>query len=527
MHMKLARTSLVELTHLSAIEIADRVREGDVTAVEVVDAHIRRIEDVDRHLNAVVVRRFEAARVEAAAIDAAVARGETVGPLAGVPTTIKECYHVAGTPSTMGLPSLAHDLATDDSPLVARLKAAGAIILGKTNVPQLMLMHETDNPLYGRTLNPWNARRSPGGSSGGEAAIIAACGSALGLAGDLGGSIRQPAHACGIHGLKSTSGRLTNAGGLSGFNGLEAMTVDTGPMARSVADLAVAYEVLAAPGLDAIDCRVSPVPTRDPAAVELRGLRIAMWTHDGCFRPSPAIRRAVEEAAGALRARGAIVESFAPPHVEEAMRVYFRLMSADGGAGARRLRGNDPPQEQVRKLARLGRLPRRWRPALARMLDLMGQSATATLLRCTGPSTAADVWQLTRERDDWVAKFMAALDIGRYDAMLCPPHALPALTHGSFIHVPMAASYSMMFNLLGVPAGVVAATRVRPGEESDRRASRDWVERAALAVEADSAGLPIGVQVAARHWREDVVLAVMQALEDHFSDQPDYPTFPG
>lgn len=524
--MTLLRHEPTDLTRLSAGELARRVRDGETSAAAVVEAHLRRIAAVDGRLNAVVVRRFDAARAEAAALDAARARGDVLGPLAGVPVTIKECYRVRGTPSTIGLPRLARELAADDSPLVARLQAAGAVIVGKTNVPQLMLMHETDNPLYGRTLNPWNPHRSPGGSSGGEAAIIAAGGSALGLAGDLGGSIRQPAHACGIHGFKATSGRLTNAEVLSVFAGLDAMSVDAGPLGRSVADLALAYEVLAAPGLEAVDWHVPPVPTRDPRGVELVGLRVGLWTEDETFRPSPAIRRAVEEAGTALRARGCVVEPFQPPAVAEAMRIYFRLMSADGGAAARRLRGGDPAQPQVRRLARLARLPRWTRPALAWLLERVGQAESAVLVRSTGPTWAAELWQLTCDRDRWVARFMEALNAAALDAVVCPPHALPALTHGSFIHLPMAASYSMLFNLLGVPAGVVAATRIRPGEESDRPNSRDWVERAAQAVEAGSAGLPVGVQVAARHWREDVVLAVMQALEEHFSTTPDYPAQP-
>lgn len=167
------------LTSLSATELARRIKAGEVSAVEVVDAHIRRIEAVNPKLNAVVVPLYEQARAQAAAADAAQARGDALGALHGVPVTIKECCHVAGTPSTAGLTGQMNHRADRDGPLVSRLRTAGAIVLGKTNVPQLLLYYESDNPVYGRTNNPWNLERSPGGSSGGEGAIIAAGGSPL------------------------------------------------------------------------------------------------------------------------------------------------------------------------------------------------------------------------------------------------------------------------------------------------------------------------------------------------------------
>ncbi len=180
-------------------------------------------------------------------IDRRRASGEPLGPLAGVPVTIKECFQVVGTPATLGLPGNRHELSETDSPLVRRLTAAGAIVLGKTNVPQLMVLHETDNPLYGRTNNPWNLDRSPGGSSGGEAAIVAAGGSVLGLGSDLGGSIRQPAHSVGICGLLPTQGRIEMTGRRGNFYGLESLSLQPGPMARTVDDVEIAFRVLADP----------------------------------------------------------------------------------------------------------------------------------------------------------------------------------------------------------------------------------------------------------------------------------------
>ncbi|HEX4148843.1 MAG TPA: amidase [Pirellulales bacterium] len=515
-----------DLLHLSAVEIASRVRGGELSAGEVIEAHIARIDETHSRLNALVVRTFERARHDAAAVDQARRRGETLSPLAGVPMTIKDCFHVAGTPTTLGLRRLAERPMAADASLVERLRQAGAIILGKTNVPELMLMHETDNPLYGRTNNPWNPDRSPGGSSGGEAAIVAAGGSVLGLANDLGGSIRQPAHSCGVCGFKPSTGRLTTLGMLGSFTGMEAIAGQPGPIARHVSDLNLFMQTLVDGHGEPADPNVVPLAWSDPRRVDVSRLRVAMWTDDGYFAPSPAVRRAVLEAAEVLRGAGACVEPLAPPDVHEAMRLYFSLLSADGGASARRLLDHDPVNPEVRHLLNLARLPRWLRPGLGWLWHALGQRHAAELLRSTAPASASQYWQITHRRRQYVLRFLQTLDAGGYDALLCPVHALPALTHGSFRHLPGAGSYSMLTNLLGVPSGTVPITTVRPGEESDRRASHDRVERAALAVEANSAGLPIGVQVASRMHHDDVALALMQVLETHFRGQSGYPHAP-
>jgi len=521
------------LTRLSATELANGIAAGRFSSVEVVEAHIRRIEATHAALNAVVVPLFDRARADAAAADLSRNQGRPLGPLHGVPVTIKECFHVAGTASTLGVGWLAAEKFSADGVLVRRLRRAGAIVLGKTNVPQLMLLHETDNPVYGRTNNPWDLARGPGGSSGGEAAIIAAGGSPLGLASDLGGSIRQPAHTCGICGLMPTFRRLTNAGKRGNFLGMEAVSLQPGPMARSVADLELALGVLIGQSPDDLesvaadfDPLVAPMPLRKSADVAIKRLRIGFWIDDGYFAASPAIRRAVTEAAAALAARGAHVEPFAPPDVPQAMRLYFGLLSADGGANLKRTLGASPMDWRIRRLMRVGEVPKLLRPVMQRLFASRGQNRSVELLRSIRAASADGYWQLTLARAEYAEQFLSAMQTARLDALVFPPHALPALTHGATRDLPQAASYSFLANLLGIPAGVLPATRVGAGEESDRPASRDAVERAAIAVERGSAGLPVDVQVAARAWREDVVLAVMTSLESHFRAQVDYPTAP-
>ena len=513
---------------LSATEIAKQIKAGTLSASEVVEAHIQRIEQVNPRLNAVVVPLFDQARQQAKAADAAQHRGEPLGQLHGVPVTIKEVLLVKGTPTTYGLPNQSTHKAEKDGPLVSRLRQAGAIILGKTNVSQLAIYIESDNPLYGRTNNPWNLDRSPGGSSGGEAAIIAAGGSPLGLGADFGGSIREPAHFCGIQGLKPTSGRFTMQDTRYDLFaiGQEGILAQCGPMARTVSDLVLAMSILAAPGLDAIDAAVPPVSWRDPARVAVKDLRVAFYTDDGYFPAAPALRRAVREAADALRNRGAQVEEWSPPDVAEAVRLFFGLSTADGGVLYKRALRQDKVAPQIADLIRIGSLPRPLRHTIANLLKFSGQSRLPAVLHSIGSRSALEYWDLVEARTNYRQKFIQAMDAGRYDVILCPPTSLPAVLHGSTSNLPDFDSYARLFNLLGMPAGVIAATRVRTDEESDRAASRDIVESTACAVETGSAGLPVGVQVAGRHWREDVVLSVMSALEEHFSVLADYPSRP-
>jgi Asp-tRNA(Asn)/Glu-tRNA(Gln) amidotransferase A subunit family amidase len=524
--MRAAADSANEITKMSATAMARRIASGALSSLEVVEAHIRRIEAVNPLINALVVPLFEQALKEAERADAARARGEKLGRLHGVPITVKESFDVAGTQTTMGLSALAGKKAATDAPTVARLRAAGAIILGKTNVPQMVMFNEADNPVYGRTNNPWNLERAPGGSSGGCAALIAANGSPLSLGSDIGGSVRFPANACGINSLKPTSGRLSMLGHGTIFAGLEAVVAQPGPLARSVADLSLALSVLAAPGQEAFDPSIAPVPLSEKERELPTGLRVAMFTDNGFFSPAPAPRRAVREAADALRARGATVEEWQPPDVKRAWNIYLGLIFGEGMSGTRRALKGSRQDWRIRRIVWCCAPPKIFYQLTAWQWALMGQKRIASDARGLGHLSARAYWRLVDERTRYRAAFIAALDAGRYDAIICPADGLPALRHGSSFFLSHPLSYSALFNLLGMPAGVVAATRVCAGEESDREQSIDIVERAARKVEKDSAGLPVGVQVVARHWREDVALSLMLALEEHFKAQDDYPSNP-
>lgn len=503
---------------LGAAEIARRFARGEVRALEVTEAHIARMEAVNARLNAVVVKRYDQARSEALEIDARRARGEMLGPLAGVPVTIKDSIDLAGLPSTFGLAWRRDERAPADDPHVARIRAAGAIVLGKTNVAQLLAYIESDNPVYGRTSNPWNAERTCGGSSGGEGAVIAAGGSALGLGTDIGGSVRYPAAFCGTASLKPTAGRCEDPGRWSFHVGQRAIVSQIGVLARNVEDVALGLQVInGGPAIPA---------WRD---VDVRGLRIGFYLEDGMFRSAPAVKRAVRESAAMLRDAGASVVDWQPPDPARAYAIAWRIASGDGGRWFREALRNGPAHPSVKTMMLLAGRSRPTLRGIGALLRSLGQPTLAAATDLFGHTHVADYWRLVEQQQAYQREFEKAMNEaegGAIDAIVGPACALPAFRHGTTRDLGIAGANTVQYNLLGYPAGIVPVTRVQADEESERSDSRDIVEKAAKQCEAGSAGLPIAVQVAARPWCEHVAFAAMQVIESAARKRPGYPDRP-
>jgi fatty acid amide hydrolase len=513
-------TTQKTLTQLSAVDLAEMIARSEVSAQEVLEAHIERIEQVNPRLNAVVVKCYEQARAEAKAADRRRSHGERLGRLHGVPVTIKECLDVKDTPSTFGLDAQKSNIARQDLEAVARLRQEGAIILGKTNVAQLLMYYESDNPLYGRTNNPWNLERTPGGSSGGEAAIIAAGGSPMGLGTDIGGSLRIPATFCGITSLKPTTGRVNDPGRYSVPVGQRAILSQVGPLARTVEDVALLIEILN-------ESNVEPsLPLGDYCKVDVSRLRIGYYTHDGLFDPAPAVQRAVLEAANILRQCGAQVSEWTPPDLAEGAHLFFGILSADGGAGFRRKWAGGKRDPRPNTLATLAGLPAPMRVLAGGLMKATGQPTLGNFMQHFGHTRTDQYWQLVEAQMDYQKRFAQVLDRDGIDVILCPACPLPAFTHGASNELGTAGSYAILYNLLGYPAGVVPFTRVGQTEQVGRSDSRDSVQKTAFKVEQNSSGLPVGVQVVARPWREHVGLAVMSAIETEARKQVDFPITP-
>src|ERR1700686_2927720 len=318
-----------DLTFLSAVAMAEQIRKKKISPLELADAHLTKIERLNPQLNAFVHVDGERVRREARNAEGAVMSGKDLGPLHGIPVSIKSSLDVAGLRCEAGTRLRAGYVATEDAPLVARLRNAGAIVLGVTNTPELLMAWETDNLLYRRTNSPWDRERTPGGSSGGEAAAIAAGMSAGGVGSDGGGSIRVPAHFSGICGLKPTPGRIPATGHFPMSAGPFALLGVVGPMARTATDLKVLFEVMQGP--DDGDPSAAPVPLRWPSDDDARKLRVGYFEDDGRTPVTPEIRAAVRVAAKALEDAGFRVEPFRPAGLEEARGLWKKFFVGVGG----------------------------------------------------------------------------------------------------------------------------------------------------------------------------------------------------
>ena len=461
----------------SATEIAAAIRLHRFSASDVLDLYFERIKKHNPVLNAICTLDEAGARTRAREADAALARGELWGPLHGVPMTIKDALETAGVRTTGGYPPLSGHVPKKDATAVARLKAAGAVLIGKTNVPPLSADGRADNPIFGRTNNPWNLERTPGGSTGGGAAAVAAGLSAFDVGSDLAASVRVPAHWCGLFGLKPTEGRVPNTGHIPELPGtphaLRHMNT-LGPLARSVEDLAAILKVIAGP--DDRDWETAPAPLQDVPAPFLCSLKFSWCTQFAGESPSRETAQAITGLMKKLADLGAEVENRSPAgfSFEDAWETWGEVVIAE-----RVVTQGDAARERVEKLhASLGDLP------VAR-----GAARGAR-------ASVADYMVALTRRDRLITALEAFF--AGCDAWLCPVAYGPAIGHVPFgtpvdvdeRKVPYflaTTAFTCPFNLTGHPAVVLP-----------------------LAITKE--GLPIGVQVLGRRWSEPALLALAKQL---------------
>jgi Asp-tRNA(Asn)/Glu-tRNA(Gln) amidotransferase A subunit family amidase len=457
-----------EFTFLSASSMAEQIRKRQISPVELVDAHLSRIAHLNPRLNAFVQIDEIRARREAQLLETSAARGEFNGPLHGVPISIKSSLEVAGLRCESGTKLRAGHVAAKDAVLVSRLKAAGAIVLGVTNTPELLMAWETDNLLYGRTNNPWDLERTAGGSSGGEAAAIASGCSAGGVGSDGGGSIRVPAHFSGICGLKPTPGRIPSTGHFPVSAGPFALLGVVGPMARTVGDLQILFEVIAGP--DDGDPSSAPVPLRKIHRDDLKQIRIGYFEDDGRTPVTSETRAAVRAVAEGLSRAGLQVIPFRPEGLEQARDLWWKFFGTAGGMILGPLTEGHESELS---------------PILREFLDWVASEPAHT------GHTLLHTWL---QRDQLRDQFLAQMQV--FPVLLCPAAAIPAFHHGErvwrvedkTVKYLDAWSYTEWFNLLGNPAAVVPVGR-------------------------SPEGLPIGVQIVGRPWEEELVLEVAAEVE--------------
>ena len=525
----LATMNDTQLYQMDATALLAALRSGQTCSVEVVKALIARRHQVDGKVGSFTAQLDEHALREAAQADAArqSGRDSTLPPLLGLPITIKDNIDVTGTDSTLGLRSRTNQPATTDAVTVAELRRAGAVILGKTNVPQLLLVQESDNAVYGVTKNPWHTGRSPGGSSGGEGAAIATGQSPLGIGSDIGGSIRIPAHFCGVAGLKPTVDRWSNRGMQGGIPGQETVRAQMGPLARTVRDLQLVFGALDPLRMSRRDPGVVPLPFPDSTAVSLKGLRIGYFEDDGFLSPAPPLQRAVRVAVAALKDAGATLIPYQPPVPQDIVYVWLSVLAADSGATLRKQLARDPVCAQLKPTMQAGLLPSPARLLMAKILQAKGQHRMARLLQSLGEKPVEELWRLTAQRTAMRHSELDAWNQAELDAVVCPPHVIPAMPLGTSGDLVLTLSYMFRYVMFNFPAGVVPVTRVRDDETSwSGPQPIDDLSKRCASVLAGAAGLPVGVQVVARPYREEVSLAVMAAIEHARRGQTDFPHTP-
>jgi amidase len=460
------------ITIESATRQLELLRSGEVSVAELAEAHIEQIVRLNPQLNAFADFDAERVRIEARRLDETKKKR---GPLHGLPVTVKSSIATAGYKCEIG--SLLHrnDVPSEDAVVVARLRAAGALILGTTNCPEFLMAYETTNLLHGRTNNPWDVERTPGGSSGGESVAIAAGLSAAGLGSDSGGSVRVPAHFTGICSLKPTPGRIPGRGHLPPCVGPFSTLGAIGPMARTMADVSLLFRTLS--GQDSLDPASFPIALRKPTLKRLRTNTIGFFEDDGLIPVTPETRAAVQAAATALRSAGFRVEPFRPRTLELLRQLWWKFFVQCGAMFyAPAIRGREHQLS----------------PLFSEFLSFSD---------ALPPLTAQQLLDAWAEMDLIRSKTLE--EMSEHPVLLCPVASIPAFRHGErewiienkVVDYLDAVRHTQWFNTLAAPAAVVPV-----GHSPE--------------------GLPIGVQIVARPFHDETALGIAAVVDAAFGYRP-------
>lgn len=575
---------LSRLARLPAAALAAAVREGDLSRVTIMTVFCMRALKAGEELGAVAEEFYDEALARAAELDAAADAGKEYAAnclscdsftataslvpstadededdgsrlqelaragrlLEGVPVSIKDCLLMKGADNTMGLAVRCFKPSQEDSHFVSLLRQQGAIPFVRGNVPQSLMLPECDNNVWGLGRNPWNRERTPGGSSGGEGALVAMRAAPIAIGTDIGGSVRIPAAYCGVFGLKPTPQRLTHHGKTAprpkDIDGQPLIVSTAGPLANSVEDLTLVMRAWLVPEMWRRDPTVPPVPfsehlyrgvvstVADAAEARAQGLRacvgrggarkklrIGYYAFDGFAASAPTGARAVETAVKALRALGHECVPFTPPRVADAMVLYIAIMGADGDmAGFRAGLDGEALHPAYSRVATMASLGRPLRAVLAALLRAMGQPNPARLTEATHGKTAQEHWADGVEFVRYCREFHTAWAAAGLDAVVCPGTVLPAVAHGMSRDILPMFTHSFLWNMVHYPVGALPVTTVRADEldySKAEGAGTDAFNQAAAEALKGAEGMPFGVQIAARPYHDELVLRLMKELE--------------
>ncbi|KAF7311652.1 putative amidase PB8B6.03 [Mycena kentingensis (nom. inval.)] len=540
----------------TASEIVENIRKGEWTASQVVNAFISRSVEAQDKTNCITEVLFKEAREQAQLLDEEfMSTKQLVGPLHGVPVSIKDQFHIAGFDASIGRSDYLDKPSTTDGDIVATLKAAGAIPIVKTNVPQTLLSFECSNPVFGRTINPYGPRYTSGGSSGGESALLAMDGSVLGVGSDIGGSLRCPATFCGIYSLKPGPSRISYYGATSPAPGFDGIVSVAGPMARSLSSLATwtgarpildqsttskysveQLSVLPDAALPSLRFHFANPRSRRNCALVITSARRCIakflchltYTSDHYVKASPAVKRAVLETVAAVRANGHECVEINIPTPADAFKSFVAISSADGyrtllenGAGS------DPLDRSLISIANGPNWPRFIRYFVSWVVGFFfGDKQLSGTLGTFGTKSVKEYWEWTKRRDEYnVTFYQEVWDEYELDGIIAPVLAMPQIPNGTFAALFSLSAGTTVYNLVNSPAGCVPVTHIDPlkdalTEEWTKSGTKSLAEK--LMYEGKKPfydpvamkGMPVGVQVVGRKWEEEKVLAMMRVVDD-------------
>ena len=503
----------MEFKNKSAVELIGLLSCGEVSSVELTKYFIEQMKQQDTNLNALVVPTFERALKQASLADEAYKQGNRLGLLHGLPITVKECFDLIDTPSTFGLLNRCDNYPDRNDIYVQSLLDEGAVVLGKSNVSQLLSFTESDNPVYGRTNHAHNKAYSCGGSSGGEGVLIGQGLSPLGIGTDIGGSVRIPAAVNGACGIKPTMGTLKDCTRFSPIQDKLPVASCVGPIAQDAASLKLALDIMQR----AASRRWDVAPFKNFENLDLASLKVGFYIDDGLFPVSNPVRQAIVKTIDKLKALNVSVTEFYPPNLNKAESIFYRSISINNGEYILGPLDKDKPVMQISKLVMLMKAPAFIRKVLQKLLMLCGQKQQARIMQYLAETTLLQRDVLEQERKAYSEEYIAAMDkspIGKLDAVIHPISAVPAYLHGAFEKMGLAGTFSLVHNVTGFPAGVANVGNVN---KKDIQANTVGIDLAILTAQkcvAQSEGMPLSAQIAARPNQEDVVLALIDALHN-------------